>query len=234
MYIRRNQLWWLIPIFLGLFLLGMLLAVITKPPQTTPASSSMEEKNQGDPDTLHHDQLASLVKKLAGDTPVTYQVKTRDQTYQGVYRGESFDVKGNVSGHIIQMKRSTDKVELQVDGKEQPLEFLPYALFTPYEHAMIIQGQLHSLVPTELHKRDRDGLKGLQFALPSNQVESMISLWLGPQFQADEIMRQTLKDVVIRYELWYDTDKFEVKQLTVDLLVPSFQNQQRDQLVFRF
>lgn len=232
MYIRRNQLWWLIPIFLGLFALGMVLAILTKTPMSTPISK--QDSTKADDGKILHDQLDRLVKQLAGNTPITYQVKTRDQTYQGVYRGEQFDIKGNVSGHTIQMKRSNEKVNLQVDGIDQALEFLPYALFTPYEHAMVIQGQLHSLTPTELHQRDRNGLKGLQFTLPSSQVESMLTLWLGPQFQADDVMRQTLKDVVIRYELWYDTDTFTVKQLTVDLLIPSFQNQQRDQLVFRF
>ncbi len=233
MNIRQKQLWWLIPIFVGLFLFGMLLAKISEkplPPDSSVHKAVVIQAKQ----EAYRDEIGKLIDQLSAKRPIAYQIQTQNQWYKGFYSGETFDITGNVSGHTIQMKRTDQKLSVKVDGEEETPQFLPYALFTPYEHAMVIQAQLQSISPLQLDSRTRNGLKGYQFTLPPDQVHALLSLWLGPQFQGDDVIHDLLQHVVIRYELWYDTNDQRVKQLNVDLEVKHPQNPKHDQLVFRF
>ncbi|MGD8189249.1 hypothetical protein ACQCN2_04525 [Brevibacillus ginsengisoli] len=231
MYIRRKQLWWLFPIFVSLFVLGVALAKWTE--QTLPLYA--HSATDGEEGTLDANriQVEKLINQLKADYPISYQVQTRGQLYRGVYHGEGFDLSGEVSGHTINMKRSNSKLSLVIDGHQENPEFLPYALFTPYEHAAVIQGQLHSIEPRIL-EGNPSNRKGFQFTLPADQVREMLALWLGPQFQADAVLDHYMESVVIRYELWYDTNDHQLKQLTVNLEASQSQLSKHDQLIFRF
>lgn len=231
MYIQRKQLWWLFPIFLSLFVLGGTLAKWTEQasPLYSTTASLVVEPSLG----ANRAQVEKLINQLEADYPIAYQVQTRDQVYRGVFRGEAFDLSGKVAGHTINMKRVNSKLSLTIDGRTENPQFLPYALFTPYEHAVVIQGQLQSIEPVILDG-STSTRKGYRFTLPPDEVREMLALWLGPQFQADEVMDQYMEDVVIRYELWYDTIDHQVKQLTVDLEAHQSQKPKHDQLIFRF
>lgn len=233
MYIQRRQLWWLLPIFLSLLLLGISLAKLTAEPLPSDqqAVQHTDVTKSNDSNRL---VVEKLIAQLEANQPIAYQVESQNQVYQGFFRKEAFNLTGKVSGHSINMMRANDKLTLKIDGKEQNADFLPYALFTPYEHAMVIQEQLPSISPQVLEDHSRNGRKGYRFTLPPNQIREMLSLWLGPQFQADDVMTDYMQDVVIRYELWYDTNDQHVKQLVVDLEVRQSQKPKHDQIIFRF
>jgi hypothetical protein len=228
MYVRSKQLWWLLPIFIGLFFLGMALGAISqKPPTLVTPAVTVEERAEADRATI-----AELLEQLSGDKERTFRVTVQDYTLQGKFRGENFELSGNVGGHPLRINRNEQDVRITVDGELQENTPLPFALYTPYEHAMLLKAQLQSLAPMVVTDKSREGWLGFHVSLPPEEVTAMLALWLGPSFPIDGMTPALAKQISVDYQLYYDAKSKQLRQLTVDLRMKTPAGLKQNQLLF--
>lgn len=229
MYIRPRLIWWLLPIFIGLFSLGMWIATLSdKPVEQQKTVMDPGERAEADR-TL----LTELIEPLAAEREHPFSVTLKDYTLTGTYRGQVFELTGEIEGHKLIMKRSDKDVTVTIDGKGQESDLLPYALYTPYEHATLLKAQLQSITPLAVVDQTKRGLIGYKLSLPPSEVASMLSLWLGPSFPVDDVITQLSKQVSVDYHIWYDTQTKQLKQMVVNLKLDTQSGTKQDQLLFR-
>jgi hypothetical protein len=228
MYVRPMQLWWLLPIFIGLFFLGTALGAISNKPSSrvTPVVT-VEERSEADRETI-----AELLEQLSGEKERTFRVTVEEYTLQGKFRGEDFELSGSVAGHQLRMKRSDRDVQVTVDGEAQENTPLPFALYTPYEHAMLLKAQLHALTPIVDTGKSNEGLLGFHLSLPPEEVTSLLALWLGPSFPIDEMTPSLAKQISVDYDVYYDAQTKQLRQLAVDLRMKTPSGLKQNQLLF--
>ncbi|MBO8162959.1 MAG: hypothetical protein H0Z34_04450 [Brevibacillus sp.] len=234
MVIRPQQLWWLLPIMLSLFLLGGLIAHWTD--ESTAHEEGSQQEQPVDPAEQMREQrkeIAALIQQWETNANRSFQVDVGEKQFRGTLQGKSFQLSGDVGGHQVTVQREGDALALTVDGEPKEPLLLPFALYTPYDHLMLIKGELQSIVPIVLHRAEGEGLSGYQFTLPAEEVKAMLALWLGPGFPADEVMDQSLRDVSLTYQMWYEQRSLTLRRLLVTLKVVSPSGQKVDQLLFR-
>ncbi|UFJ42739.1 hypothetical protein LOK74_09695 [Brevibacillus humidisoli] len=235
MIIRPRQLWWLLPIFLALFLLGALIAKLTDKPAVQNQEQQSGPVAQVDPAEQMRKQrqeIAELIERSQTNTEIPFQVEVKDRQFSGTYQGKSFELSGDVGGQKVMMARTGDSFKLTVNGEQKEPLMLPYALYTPYDHLMLIKGELQSIVPIRLTGEGAD-LAGYQFSLPPEDVKSMLSLWLGSQFPTQDVMDEALKSVSLTYLMWYDQSSMRLRRMLVTIQIASPQGEKKDQLLFR-
>jgi len=110
---------------------------------------------------------------------------------------------------------------------------LPYALFTPHEHAELLKGVLSQAEATPVFDPSGEGWRGYRITVPSQEVTSLLDLWLGPSFPVKELSPELAKQIAVEYKLWYDEHSGLVRQLEIDLQLQTSAGQKRDQLRFR-
>ncbi|MFY0543106.1 hypothetical protein [Brevibacillus sp. H7] len=229
MYIRSKQLWWLLPIFIGLFLLGIALGSISDRPSSDPVSVvSVEERAEAD-----REMIAAFLDQLSSDRDQAFTVNMKEHTLQGYFNGEKFQLSGTIGGHQLEMKRMGETVEVIIDGEGQDSPTLPYALYTPYEHAMLLKSHLHSLTPLVVTDHNQNDLLGFHLSLKPDEVTQLLALWLGPSFPVDRMTPTLAKQIEVDYQVWYDENSKQVKQLVVDLRMNTPAGLKQDQLLFR-
>jgi len=229
MYIRPRQLWWLLPIFVGLLLFGMALGALSDKPSPEPmAVVTVEERAAADRETI-----AAVLDQLSDQRELPFSVKVKDHTLQGRFRGEKFELSGEIAGHQLEMKRTGEDVRVTIDGVGQESHALPYALYTPYEHAMLLKAHLHSLTPLVLTDHQQKELLGYHLAMEPAEVTQLLGLWLGPSFPIDKLSPALAKQIKVEYQLWYDAKTKQLKQLVVDLRMNTPAGFKQDQLLFR-
>jgi hypothetical protein len=232
MYIRPRQLWWLVPIFIGLFCVGMVFAHLTDKPQASPKKNQIIDENKR---LLNdRDKIVELMKQLETNQELPFKVLMKEQAFSGRFRGETFELTGEISGHVVKMKRDEKTFTVTIDGEEQDPLLVPYALYTPYEHLMLVKGQLQEITPLPLHDVQQDNWQGYQFTFPPSELKALLSLWLGPRFSAEDVMDELIKHVNVDYEVWYDVQTDRLQELVVTLKLDSPQGKKQDQLLFRF
>lgn len=231
MYIRPRQLWWLLPIFTGLFLIGIGLGKWLDKHggenQTTPLV------NWNDRAEEDRSVIAELIGPLAAKQDLPFSVEMQDHTLTGHFQGDKFELKGSIAGHEMAMKRDGKEVIVFIDGEQQDPQLLPFALYTPFEHAKLIQQHLQSIRPLPIVDAKQKDLLGYKISLPPAEVASMISLWLGPRFPVDDVMKQLTKQVAVDYHFWYDASTKKLRMLVVNLLLDTPAGKKQDQLLFR-
>jgi hypothetical protein len=228
MYVRPKQLWWLLPILIGLFFLGMALGAISEQP-AAPATPAVTVEERAEADRA---MIAELLEQLSGDKERTFSVSVQDYTLRGKFRGENFELNGDVGGHPLQINRNEQEVLITVDGEPQENAPLPFALYTPYEHAMLLKALLQSLSPMVVTDKSKEGWLGFHLALPPEEVTAMLALWLGPSFPIDGMTTALANQISVDYQLYYDAKSKQVRQLTVDLRVKTPTGLKQDQLLF--
>lgn len=230
MEIRRRHLWWLVPVFALLFGLGAAIATWTDKPSATGPSVESTRRLQI---VQARDNLVHMLEQVDGQRDLPFEVIVREQRFSGHYRGESFALSGSVNGHAVTMVRQGDRLSVSIDGREQDAHLLPYALYTPYEHLSLIKGLLPTVDPQALLDPEHLGLRGYRLALPPEEVKSLLALWLGPNFPTEQVMNQFLRQVAVTYELWYDGETKQLREMTVDLRIDTPRGVKQDQLLFR-
>ncbi|WP_139489125.1 hypothetical protein [Brevibacillus dissolubilis] len=235
MYIRPRQMWWFPLLFAGLFALGMSIGFLTDKPETS-VSADQQAASEEAKQKLVEDRntIKGLLSQLDTTREVPFQISVKDETYEGTFHGELFELKGKVSGHDIHMKRTGERIAVLIDGEAQNPDLLPYALYTPYEHANLIKGQLTSIEPQVIPSANQQGLLGYQVSLPPSEVRALLTLWMGPHFKADTQMEQVLHQFKIIYQLWYEPQTAKLKQMVVNLKLDTPIGKRQDQLVFTF
>ncbi len=229
MYIRPKQLWWLLPIFIGLLLLGMALGAISDKPSSNAIDVvTVEERAVAD-----RELIADLLNQMSTDHDQAFMVNVKEHTLKGRFRGEKFQLTGEIAGHRLEMRRDDQDIQVTIDGENQETHSLPYALYTPYEHAMLLKSHLHSLTPLVLADKNRSDLLGFQLSLQPNEVTQLLALWLGPSFPVDQMSPTLTKQIAIEYQVWFDVKSKQLKQLVVDLRMNTPAGQKQDQLLFR-
>jgi len=230
MYIRARQLWLLIPIFTGLFLLGAALALLQKEQQEQIQPLTVIDLSERIAQDREH--VASLMKRAGEERKQNFQVKWQQNVLSGYYQGEAFSLTGQVEGHEVTLKRDGSQFHVAIDGEPQDPALVPYALYTPYEHARLIMGQLPSIEPLPLSDPAKPAWAGYQFRLSPEEVTSLVQLWLGPSFSAAEMMLQLKDDILISYQLWYEAETKQLKQVVLDLALNTETGKKEDRLIF--
>lgn len=229
MYIRPRQLWWLLPIFTALFLIGMGLGKwLGKPDAEGSALINWNDRAEQD-----RSIIAELIEPLAAKQDLPFAVDMKDHTLRGRFQGEKFELQGSIGGHQLMMKRDDKDVLVTIDGEQQDPHLLPFALYTPYEHARLIQLHLQSIEPLPVVDAKQKDLLGYKISLPPEEVTSMLTLWLGPKFPADDVMKQLTKQVAVDYHFWYEASTKKLKMLVVNLQLDTPAGKKQDQLLFR-
>jgi hypothetical protein len=229
MYIRPRQLWWLLPIFIGLLLFGMALGAISDKLSPEPVFVvTVEERAVADRETI-----AAVLDQLSDQQDQPFTVNVKEHTLKGHFRGEKFELAGEIEGHRLELKRNDQEVQVTVDGEGQDSHLLPYALYTPYEHAMLLKAHLHSLTPLVLTDNNRKDLLGFHLTMQPAEVTQLLELWLGPSFPLDRLSPSLAKQIKVEYQVWYDANSKQLKQLVVDLRMNTPAGLKQDQLLFR-
>lgn len=230
MYIRPKLLWWGVPAFLLLFLLGIALGSTESQggSETLPARPAHNPKQE---DAL---PLAGLLDQLTQKGERSFIVYMQDYTLNGTYDQERFHLTGKIGGHALEMKRDEQQqVTVLIDGVVQDHTALPYALFTPHEHAQLLKGVLHTLQAIPVQKKSDQGWRGFRLSVPSQEVASLLDMWLGPSFPVRELDPDVAKQIAVDYLLWYDEQSGRVHQLEIELQIRTAAGEKRDTLRFR-
>ncbi|MCC8436096.1 hypothetical protein HP567_016245 [Brevibacillus sp. M2.1A] len=232
MYIRPKLLWWLIPILLGLFLLGIVLGTVSRSANTgstDPASAVRQTTGTGQTTTV-----AELLEQITQDEERSFLVYMKDQTLHGRFQNEQFQLAGEIGGHQLEIARKDGQpVSVRIDGQIQDHAALPYALFTPYEHAVLLKGVMQSVRPERLEDTAGQGWSGYRIAVPPEKVSSLLSMWLGPSFPIHDLTSNVTNGMKVNYQLWYESTTGQLRQLELDLQIQTAVGVKRDQLRFR-
>ncbi|MFM1652673.1 hypothetical protein ACI7RC_11310 [Brevibacillus sp. B_LB10_24] len=230
MYIRPRRLWWFLPLFAALFLLGMALGKVTDKPQVKEASVEMDSRSQ---ERANRAAIAALLDQVNSGEETPFQVRVKEQSLAGQFQGAAFELGGDIHGHQLKIKRTEDQVTVAIDGEEQEGTMtLPFSLYTPYEHMTVIKSHLEQVKPLPLKDAKKEGLLGYQFSLPPGEVKAMLSTWLGPQFPTEQVFQQFLQQVAVTYQMWYDEKTSHLRQLVVSLKISGPNGGKQDQLIF--
>lgn len=232
MYIRPKQLWWLVPIFVTLFCIGAVIAKWADKPATSPTPQMAPPVEQNQP-KQGRELIAELINQWDTEEKTSFVVSANDLKFSGHFQGSHFELTGSIEDHQIEIKRDSETVLVTVDGEIQNASLLPYSLFTPYDHVMILKGQLQSITPSLMEADEQTKWNRYRFSLPPGEVTSLLSLWLGPQFPTDEVLDQFLKQIQVTYELWYDSNSQQLRQLAVHLQLETARGMKHDQLLFQ-
>ncbi|MBG9946052.1 hypothetical protein ABE237_03780 [Brevibacillus formosus] len=231
MYIRPKMLWWLIPILLGLFLLGVVLGTVSRSANTSSTgTASAVRQTTGTEQTT----VTELLEQITKDEERSFLVYMQDQTLHGRYQNEQFQLAGEIGGHqLVIARRDGQAVSVRMDGQIQDHAALPYAMFTPYEHAVLLKGVLQSVSPERLEDTAGQGWSGYRIAVPSEKVSSLLSMWLGPSFPIHDLTSDVANGMKVNYQLWYESTTGQLRQLELDLQIQTAVGVKRDQLRFR-
>ncbi len=231
MYIRPKMLWWLIPILLGLFLLGVVLGTVSRSANTGSTDiASAVRQTAGTGQTT----VTELLEQITRDEERSFLVYMQDQTLHGRYQNEQFQLAGEIGGHQLEIARKDGQpVSVRIDGQIQDHAALPYALFTPYEHAVLLKGVLQSGSPERLEDTAGQGWRGYRIAVPPEKVSSLLSMWLGPSFPIHDLTSNVTNGMKVNYQLWYESTTGQLRQLELDLQIQTAVGVKRDQLRFR-
>lgn len=231
MYIRPKLLWWGVPAFLVLFLLGVALGSIGNGDGAPEALSAASNENPQPKDAL---LLEKLLDQLTQKGERSFIVHMQEYTLEGTYEREKFRLAGEIGGHQLEMKRDDQQqVTVQIDGKVQDHTALPYSLYTPHEHAQLLKGVLHALKATPLQNTDDPSLRGYRLSVPSQEVAMLLDMWLGPSFPIKEMDPHIAEQIAVDYMLWYDGESGQVRQLDVELKMATSVGEKHDMLRFR-
>ncbi|MGZ0053256.1 hypothetical protein [Brevibacillus gelatini] len=223
MYIRPKQLWWLFPIFLGLFCLGMALGSAGE----WSRSAAVVTKQESYP-------VPRLLEQLTQDEERAFLVYMHDQVLSGRYVHEKFTLDGEIGGHKLAISRNDEQpVSVRIDGQVQDHAALPYALFTPYEHATLLKSVLSSISPEPVADLSGSDWSGYRLAVPPEKVTSLLAMWLGPSFPIADITPELARGISIEYQLWYEPDTGTLRQLELLMQMRTAAGVKQDQLRFR-
>nr|WP_238332956.1 hypothetical protein [Brevibacillus laterosporus] len=70
--------------------------------------------------------------------------------------------------------------------------------------------------------------------LQPEKVKELLKVWLGPSFPAEKELIQLQQSTTIKYQLWYDDARKQLKRMVVLLQVKNQKGDKSDQLVFNF
>ncbi|HZG16536.1 MAG TPA: hypothetical protein VE710_16235 [Candidatus Bathyarchaeia archaeon] len=229
MVIRPRQLWLLVPFFIGLFFLGAAFAMLQdKHADRQDGLPVIDVQERAWKD---RDMIAELIEPMQkGKVPFT--VKWNQDWLSGYFQGEGFDLKGKLGGKQVALNRNNQVLNVLIDGKKQDPLLLPYAMYTPYEHAMLIKGHLSSIEPLPIVDQGKPGLLGYQLNLPNEDVREILALWLGPSFPTKETLEKMDRQVSIQYQFWYDSNTKQLRQMVVQLSLDGKNGSKQDQLTF--
>ncbi|WP_126427220.1 hypothetical protein [Brevibacillus marinus] len=233
MVIRPHHLWWLLPLFFALFLLGAIIGKLADKPYRQPPVQHVVQNDPAEQVRTERRQLAELIERWETGAEIPFQVELKDRQFSGTFRGKTFQLAGAVGGHQVTMARQGDTFTLTVDGQQKEPLMLPFALYTPYDHLMLIKGVLQSIVPIRLTGPQSADLIGYQFSLPPEEVKEQLSHWLGSRFPAEDVMDEVLQDVSLTYQMWYEAESKRLRRMTVTLKIASPPEDKMDQLLFR-
>lgn len=230
MYVRPKMLWWLIPIFLSLFCVGIALGTAGNRSHTE-GKAVMEPVDRG---KNNLSTLSALLDQLTKEEERSFVVYLQDYALNGRYQQERFSLSGDVGGHKLEISRDEqEKVVVRIDGQIQDHTSLPYALYTPNEHAALLKSVLRSVAPTSIQDPSGQGWRGYRVSVPAQEVTSLMSIWLGPSFPINDLTPDLAKRISVDYQLWYDPESGEVQQLEIDMQIRNSIGVKRDQLRFR-
>jgi len=226
MYVRPKQLWWLIPVFFGLFFLGVSLGALHNRHDGKVTIMAEAERAEAD-----RTVVAALLDQLTGQQERPFEVLLKDHVLSGRYQGQQFQVSGEFDGHHMELRRSGQDVSVSVDGQVQDHTALPYALFTPHEHAALLKAHLHSVTPLAVSDPSNRAWQGYRLSIPAEEVSSLLATWLGPSFPIQEA--EMARQISVDYHVWYDGATRELRQLDVLLQMKTPAGTKQDQLRFR-
>lgn len=232
MYIRPRLLWWGLPAFLVLFLTGVALGMAGNEKETEQSSTAGHQTV----DRRIEEQIAltALLDQLTEQKERSFIVYMKDSTLNGSYEQDRFRLEGEIGGHKLEITRDEQQqVKVQFDGEIQDHAALPYALYTPHEHAELLKGVIQSLETTPVQDPSGQGWRGFHISVPSQEVTSLLDMWLGPSFPIKELSPELAKQIAVDYELWYDEQTGLVRQLEIQLLLKTSAGEKKDQLRFR-
>ncbi|MBG9797374.1 hypothetical protein O0555_02825 [Brevibacillus laterosporus] len=234
MYVKQRYLWLLLPILVCLFGLGALLGQAT---DKLPVAQESANESIGR-DSWNTDQnnanLKQLIDQLFVEKATPFGVKIQNQSFVGSYRGNHFQLKGTLQGKKVKIERNNRGASFVIDNEQQELNVLPYALFTPSEHASLLKDQFPQLQSVPLVSRDEAGLQGFSVTLQPDKVNELLREWLGPSFPAENELVQLQQSTTIKYQLWYDDDRKQLKRMVVLLQLKNQKGDRSDQLIFNF
>ena len=234
MYVKPRYLWLIIPACALLFFLGNSLgksldkqAVTIFPSQATLLPNESVNK-------ARHDLKNWLTPILTDKNSTSFGVKIQQESFVGSFKEEYFQLSGTFHGKKLYMNRNEKGSSLVIDNKPQPLYLLPYALYTPYEHAKLLRDQLDVVVPNRKISRDEEGVEGYQFTLPPEKLKDLLGVWLGNSFIQGMNLEELSATTSIQYQLWYQEQEKKLIRMVVKLKVKSNHGVKQDQLVFNF
>lgn len=230
MYVRPKLLWWLVPIFLSLFFIGIALGTFGN--QSDMKGGRVMEQGAG----AGYDSvtLSMLLDQLTREEERSFVVYMQNQALNGRYQHESFELSGEIAGHKLEISRNAEqKVNVVIDGQTQEHTSLPYALYTPHEHAALIKSVLQSVSPQPVQDPSGQGWRGFRLSMPAREVTSLLTLWLGPSFPIDEITPELAKGIEVTYQLWYEPASGNIRQMDIELQMKTSAGEKRDELRFR-
>lgn len=230
MYIRPKKLWWLFPIFLGLFGLGMALGSAGEWIHSA-AGTGGDQVSAAKQEPY---SVPQLLAQLTQDEERAFLVYMHDQALNGRYVREMFSLDGEIGGHKLAISRNHEQpVSVRIDGQVQDHAALPYALFTPYEHATLLKSVLPSVSPQPIADTSGSDWSGYRLAVPPEKVTSLLSMWLGPSFPIADITPELARGISIEYQLWYEPDTGTLRQLELEMQIRTAAGVRQDQLRFR-
>ncbi len=178
--------------------------------------------------------LPELLDQLTKEQERTFVVYMQNQALNGKYQNESFELSGEIAGHRLEISRNAEqKVNVVIDGQTQEHTSLPYALYTPHEHANLIKSVLHSVSPQPVQDPSGQGWRGFRLSMPASEVTSLLALWLGPSFSIEELTPELAKGIGVTYQLWYEPATGDIRQMDMELQMKTGTGEKRDELRFR-
>ncbi|MCR8995362.1 hypothetical protein GOP56_02670 [Brevibacillus sp. 7WMA2] len=236
MYVKQRYLWLLVPILACLFGLGVLLGQATdKLSVAQNRTKELHDKSRWNADqNQNNTNLKQLIDQLFVEKATPFGVKIQNQPFTGSYRGNHFQLTGALQGKKVKIERNNRGASLVIDNELRDLNVLPYALFTPSEHASILKDQISQLQPVAIVSRDEAGLRGYSVSLQPEKVKDLLREWLGPSFPVENELVQLQQSTTINYQLWYDDERKQLKRMVVLLQLKNQKGDRSDQLIFNF
>lgn len=229
MVIRPRQLWLLLPFFIGLFFLGAAIAMMQDKQAEQEELPVIDVQERAGED---RDFILELLEPLQKNEKVPFTVKWQQDWLSGQFRKETFDLKGSIGGQQVAFARNENAMSMTINGQKQDPVLLPYAIYTPYEHASLVKGYLSSIQPLPIQDKTKQGLLGYQLTIPPDDVKEILALWLGPSFPTKETWEKMGRQVSVEYQFWYDTNARQLRQIVVNLSSAASQGEKLDQLTF--
>ncbi|MEJ8544822.1 hypothetical protein [Brevibacillus borstelensis] len=229
MYIKPKQLWWLPSLFLVLFALGTLLGELHNRLDIKEAHViSTTQREEAD-----RAIVASLLDQATKDTERPFSVFVKDYVLSGKYKGENFQLAGDIAGHRFELQKADEQVNVAIDGELQDHMGLPYSLYTPHQHAAILKSKLERVAPLPVADGSGQGWQGYRLNVPPNEITDLLSMWLGPSFPIQDMTPRLANQIAVEYQLWYDGPTRVLRQLEVYLQMQTAAGLKQDQLRFR-